>query len=992
MPRLSAASLGLKLNLTLFFFVLLLGSATAAFILYGFQRTQDNATNRSREGLEEIGRQQLQTIASDQADLGSFQLQWAADSSQMAARYLSEIKRQGGGVPFDASRLVRSESGVLYDPNPNRVSDVVMPNFAPLTPAAVQDIQETAALDALFPTILSKYPGQLRGTNFDAIAVTYSSVNQVTRYYPPIGINNIAAPDTDVSFSLMRLGPQNPERLTLWSVPYLDSAGQGLVITANTPVYDGDTFIGVIGVDLSITRLIATIDDVTPTQFGFAFYIDNNGKLLESDSFDTIQEELGRGNEQLRAVMQAMRRGEESVARITVNGQDMFVGYSPLAGIGGSFAVVASVDELTANAAAITASIDEEANRTLSITLIAMLAIFLVGLGGETWLNRKFILRPIEALVDGTRRVARGDLATTIPVRSDDELGILATSFNTMTEQMRARRDALEREVAERTAAQDELRALFNAMTDRVVVINRDGRLIRIAQTGGPRLLAEDDQVGQFVQEIRPAAVADITMNSVRQALETQQTVTVEFPFETPDGERWLSGAYSPLSDDSVVVVVRDITDFVGAQREVARQRDELQQEVRDRTAAQDELRALFAAMTELVIVADRDGRYLRIPETNAPPGMRELTAQQQAVIRPEEDDPYQERQMLQIAALREAIDEQHPVTIEYPTRVDDRELWMSATLSPISNQTAVIVARDITDRVNAQKELEQRVEERTRELNTVLEVSRNLVATLDLNTLLGVIMEQTEQVCSYSRASVYLYDQGAMALLGSRVPGGQLQTMPPSYRLQTDLMGTIWDDILGPEPSIIDDVHGDTPMAVALRAAVGPAATARGTQGIKSWMGVPLRLKDRVVGLLALTHEEAGFFTAHHYELVQAIANQAAVAIENAKLYEAAQQLAAVEERQKLARELHDSVSQALYGIALGAKTARTQLDRDPLKAIEPVDYVLQLAEAGLAEMRALIFELRPESLELEGLVAAMEKQVAATTARYGIKVSGDF
>ena len=97
----------------------------------------------------------------------------------------------------------------------------------------------------------------------------------------------------------------------------------------------------------------------------------------------------------------------------------------------------------------------------------------------------------------------------------------------------------------------------------------------------------------------------------------------------------------------------------------------------------------------------------------------------------------------------------------------------------------------------------------------------------------------------------------------------------------------------------------------------------------------------------------------------------------------------AAAEEHQRLARELHDSVSQALYGIALGARTARTLLDRgDPGRIAEPLDYVLSLAEAGLDEMRALIFELRSESLESEGLVAALEKQAAALRARHGIKV----
>lgn len=104
--------------------------------------------------------------------------------------------------------------------------------------------------------------------------------------------------------------------------------------------------------------------------------------------------------------------------------------------------------------------------------------------------------------------------------------------------------------------------------------------------------------------------------------------------------------------------------------------------------------------------------------------------------------------------------------------------------------------------------------------------------------------------------------------------------------------------------------------------------------------------------------------------------------------LYEKAQQLAALQERQRLARELHDSVSQALYGISLGAHTARESLESDPEQAAISIDYVLSLTHAGLAEMRALLFELRPESLETEGLVAALNKQVAVLRTRYQLAV----
>jgi len=98
----------------------------------------------------------------------------------------------------------------------------------------------------------------------------------------------------------------------------------------------------------------------------------------------------------------------------------------------------------------------------------------------------------------------------------------------------------------------------------------------------------------------------------------------------------------------------------------------------------------------------------------------------------------------------------------------------------------------------------------------------------------------------------------------------------------------------------------------------------------------------------------------------------------------------ASVEERKHLSRELHDSVSQALFGIVLGSLAIRNALG-NPEQAKEAVDYVLHLAESGLAEMRTLIFELRPESLESEGLLACLQKQTQALAKRYKIEVSLD-
>jgi signal transduction histidine kinase len=159
--------------------------------------------------------------------------------------------------------------------------------------------------------------------------------------------------------------------------------------------------------------------------------------------------------------------------------------------------------------------------------------------------------------------------------------------------------------------------------------------------------------------------------------------------------------------------------------------------------------------------------------------------------------------------------------------------------------------------------------------------------------------------------------------------------------------------------------------------------------EGIKASMGTPIRsAQGTVIGGYGVAYTTPHDFSEDEKRLLLALAERAAVAIQNADLYAKAQHAASLEERQRLARELHDSVSQALYGIALGTRTARMRLGDDPQNAAEPIDYVATLAQAGLAEMRALIFELRPESLEQEGVVAAIEKQAASIAARYKLDV----
>lgn len=147
-----------------------------------------------------------------------------------------------------------------------------------------------------------------------------------------------------------------------------------------------------------------------------------------------------------------------------------------------------------------------------------------------------------------------------------------------------------------------------------------------------------------------------------------------------------------------------------------------------------------------------------------------------------------------------------------------------------------------------------------------------------------------------------------------------------------------------------------------------------------------PIMYRGAIVGLLTAIYRKDELPYEAETTFLATLADQATMAAEQARLAAGARKKAALEERQRLARELHDSVSQTLYGIQLGARVARDRLDHDPARLAQPIDHVMRLAEAAQAEMGALVFELRSDSLETEGLVANLVRQIEAVRARHGI------
>jgi signal transduction histidine kinase len=279
-------------------------------------------------------------------------------------------------------------------------------------------------------------------------------------------------------------------------------------------------------------------------------------------------------------------------------------------------------------------------------------------------------------------------------------------------------------------------------------------------------------------------------------------------------------------------------------------------------------------------------------------------------------------------------------------------------------------------------------LEERMRELSLLLKVSHKVASILEIRPLLSTILAQLKTVVDYTGAAILRFQEDQLVLLDYQ---------GPLARAQIERMLRLFDQSSTfalmrerREAVLRSDLHLDTRFTSAYfkEAHAGAQHAETVFRQFRAWMAVPLVVQERTIGVLTLHHRRSHFYTPHHASLAFALANSAAVALENAYLHEQALALAVVQERQHLSRELHDTVSQAFYGICLSAHSALEALCSDPGEARASLEHVLVYSEVGLAEIRALLLELRPDLLEAEGLVVALQKQVMTLQKRHCLPV----
>jgi signal transduction histidine kinase len=265
--------------------------------------------------------------------------------------------------------------------------------------------------------------------------------------------------------------------------------------------------------------------------------------------------------------------------------------------------------------------------------------------------------------------------------------------------------------------------------------------------------------------------------------------------------------------------------------------------------------------------------------------------------------------------------------------------------------------------------ERRQKEGEKASRFNLLYRLSQSFSSTLDLKKLLDVVTREVAQAMNCEKCAVMLLDGKDEISYAATYGFAPENTSSIKFKLGEGYVGKVVRD---GQPAIISDVQND------------PAASQKivSREHIDSFIHVPIKVKGQTIGAINVNNRRDGNFSPKDVELLTVLANQIAVALENARLYEKAQDLAILEERGRLARDLHDSVSQLLFSLILNSEVATRQLEQDPSEAKTQLLRVHQIAEQARQDLHSLIFELRPFTDETKGLEDGLKDYIRGMEA----------
>jgi signal transduction histidine kinase len=251
--------------------------------------------------------------------------------------------------------------------------------------------------------------------------------------------------------------------------------------------------------------------------------------------------------------------------------------------------------------------------------------------------------------------------------------------------------------------------------------------------------------------------------------------------------------------------------------------------------------------------------------------------------------------------------------------------------------------------------DIERRLEAQNHELATLLSVQQAITSRLDRQAVLQMIADGARQLTNSHGTAVYLVEGSLLrlAVLSDFPADGNTPGLYVGYTLPIEQsLGRVAFET--GKPLLIQDVQNDPRLNPDLRRRIA----------IHSYLGVPLMVRGQPLGLLVATDKLDGPLTGDDERILTLLATSAVIGLENARLYEEAEQHAALEERARLARELHDAVTQTLFSASLIAEMLPQIWESDPVEGRRRLEELRRSTRGALAEMRTLLLELRPTAL----------------------------
>ena len=330
-------------------------------------------------------------------------------------------------------------------------------------------------------------------------------------------------------------------------------------------------------------------------------------------------------------------------------------------------------------------------------------------------------------------------------------------------------------------------------------------------------------------------------------------------------------------------------------------------------------------------------------------------------------------------------------------------EMWASPILGESGKvESAVVVFQDISQRKMAEdilrdygKHMELLVEERTADLNNTNRELRLRLEWLAAVNFINQMIAHSADFMEIYRTVVdivnHLFATQDSFIAEYNGEDQQLIILAHSANNQQPALNGIF---LSLTKEVLENSSLNAGASIILEEAElnlleGPFGKHVQASKIQSLAFVPLLVREQVLGFLGLEMREKGkTLTPEEANLLTILSTDIAQLIEDARLFRQAKLLAAAEERNRLARELHDSVAQTLYSITLFIDATRLALNTNKQKVVEShLEELTKLSKEAMADMRLLIFELRPPILEQSGLVVALQSRLESVEAKAGFQ-----